>query len=53
MDYLWIYIIDVTGVFAKRVIRGELPDTEESYENIWRLISKGVSGEAHIFLDTK
>lgn len=44
IDYLWIYIIDVTGIFAKRVIRGELPDTEESYENIWRLISKGALG---------
>lgn len=44
IDYLWIYMIDVTGIFAKRVIRGELPDTEESYENIWRLISKGALG---------
>lgn len=44
IDYLWIYMIDVTGIFAKRVIRGELPDTDESYKNIWRLISKGAIG---------
>lgn len=43
-DHLWTYILDTTGIFAKRVIRGELPDTEESRENIWRLISGGVFG---------
>lgn len=43
-DHLWTYILDVTGIFAKRVIRGELPDTEESRENIWELISGGLFG---------
>ena len=43
-DHLWNYILDVTGIFAKRVICGELPDTEESRENIWKLISGGLFG---------
>lgn len=43
-DHLWTYILDTSGLFAKRVIRGELPDTEESLENIWQLISGGIFG---------
>ena len=38
---LWTCILDTTGLFAKRVIRGELPRTQEGYEQIWRLISGG------------
>lgn len=43
-DFLWTYILDTTGIFAKRVIRGELPDTQESRENIWQLIFGGICG---------
>lgn len=42
-DHLWTYILDTTGLFAKRLIRGELPSTPESYETIWRLIFGGIS----------
>ena len=42
-NYLWTYILDVTGLFAKRVIRGELPKDKGSYENVWRLIHSGLS----------
>lgn len=40
--HLWTYVLDTTGIFAKRVIRGELPKTEESYEATWTLISGGI-----------
>lgn len=42
--HLWSYILDTSGIFAKRIIRGELPNTKESYEIIWRLISGGILG---------
>ncbi len=44
VEYFWMYILDVTGLFAKRVIRGEMPGDEQSCENVWRLIYAGVSG---------
>ncbi len=43
-EHLWTYVLDATGLFAKRVIRGELPDTPESRENVWTLISGGMLG---------
>ena len=43
-DHLWTYVLDTSGIFAKRIIRGELPRTAESYEEIWRLISGGIMG---------
>lgn len=46
-DHLWTYVLDTSGAFARRVIRGELPDTAESRENIWRLISGGLGGLLH------
>ncbi len=46
VDYecLWTYILDTTGLFAQRVIRGELPDNEITRESAWRLISTGFVG---------
>ncbi len=43
-DHLWTYILDTTGIFAKRVIRGELADTPESREAILKLIFGGIMG---------
>ena len=42
--HLWTYILDVTGIFAKRVIRGKLPGNAESCESMWRLFYAGLSG---------
>ncbi len=42
--FLWTYILDTSGVFAKRVIRGELPSNEETFERIWQLLSGGILG---------
>lgn len=41
--HLWTYVLDTTGIFAKRVIRGELPSTPESFEAIFTLVSRGYS----------
>ena len=43
--YLWTYILDTSGIFAKRVIRGELPDTEYTFSTVWKLISRGIYGK--------
>ncbi len=43
-DVLWAYILDTAGIFSRRVIRGEFPDTPESYEIIFGLVSKGIMG---------
>ena len=43
-EHLWMYILDVTGLFAKRVILGELPNTPDSIENIRQLIFGGIMG---------
>lgn len=43
MNHVWTFIMDTSALFAKRVIRGELPDTQESYENIWNFIAFGMT----------
>ena len=43
IPYFWLYYIHVSMLFAVRMIRGELPDTEQSRDMVWRLISKGIS----------
>lgn len=43
-DYLWTYILDTTGIFAKRVIRGELPASPESFDMIYKLLFGGIGG---------
>ena len=43
-DMLWTYVLDVTGVFAKQIIRGKLAKDEQSIENVWRLVYSGLSG---------
>ncbi len=42
--FLWTYILDTSGVFAKRVIRGELPSDGAAFEQIWQLLSGGILG---------
>ena len=36
-------MLDLSGVFAKKVIRGELKKNKDTYEMIWRLLWNGVS----------
>ena len=42
-EYFWMYMLDLSGVFAKKVIRGELKKNKDTYEMIWRLLWNGVS----------
>lgn len=42
MDYIWTFVMDTSGIFAKRIIRQELPNTQESYEYIWNLLFFGL-----------
>ncbi len=42
--FLWTYLLDTTGIFAKRMIRGELPNTPESRNIIWSLLVGGLNG---------
>ena len=41
---LWSYILDTSGMFAGRIIRGELPDTEETITQVWQLMGSGLNG---------
>ncbi len=43
-DLLWTYILDTTGIFARRIIQGEFSNTPENYEIIFGLVSKGIMG---------
>ncbi len=36
--YFWLYILDFSGVFAKKIIRGEMKKNKDIYETIWRLL---------------
>lgn len=41
-DCLWTYVLDATGVFSRRIIKGEMQDTEAVRESIWKLFSGGL-----------
>ena len=43
IPYFWLYFIHVSMLFAVRIIRGELPDTEKSRDKIWEMIANGIS----------
>lgn len=43
-DIFWTYVLDVTGVFAKQIIRGKSAIDEQNFENIWQLIYSGLFG---------
>lgn len=44
---LWTYILDTSGLFAKRIIRGEIVNSSECYGHIWRMLSGGILGLLH------
>ncbi|HIZ44381.1 MAG TPA: TetR/AcrR family transcriptional regulator [Firmicutes bacterium] len=39
---LWDFILDTTCCFARRIIQGQIPDTPEIYDTVWKLISSGI-----------
>lgn len=42
-EFLWPSFLDITGVFAKKVIRGEIPNDSENDEMIWKVLWSGLS----------
>ena len=41
--YLIIYyVVDVTSCFAKRIIRNNLPNNEETKEYVWCILKAGL-----------
>lgn len=45
---VWTYILDTTGIFAKRTIVGDLPKSSKNTDDIWRLIFGGICGIINI-----
>lgn len=43
-DLLWFHILNGTVMYAKYVVEGVLPNTEETEDSIFRLLSTGMSG---------
>lgn len=43
-DHVWTYLMDTSTIFAKRIIRGQLENTPESYEAIWNMLAFGIKG---------
>ena len=42
-DTLWTYIIDVTGIFARRMIKGQIQDTPQNRESAFHYLFAGLS----------
>ena len=42
-SYFWLFYVHVSMIFAVRMIRGELPDTDQSRDKVWKLIANGIS----------
>lgn len=43
VHFTWIYLIDIGIEFAVKILKKELPDTEESINTIWNLVYHGIS----------
>lgn len=44
MDLLWLHVLTSTVLYAKYVVEGVLPNTEETENTIFQLMSTGLSG---------
>lgn len=43
-DLMWIHVLTTTVLYAKYVVEGVLPDTEETEETVFRLMTTGLTG---------
>lgn len=43
-DLLWLHVLTSTVMYAKYVVEGTLPDTEETEDTVFQLLSVGLSG---------
>lgn len=46
VEYVCTYIVDGSVLFAKRILCGEVQNTEETYQKIWQLLSGGLRSMA-------
>ena len=43
-DLLWLHLLTTTVLYAKYVVEGVLPDSEETEETVFQLLATGLSG---------
>jgi len=43
-DLLWIHVLTSTVMYAKYVVEGTLPNTQETEDTIFQLLTTGLSG---------
>ena len=43
-DLLWLHVLTSTVMYAKYVVEGTLPDTQETEDTIFQLLTTGLSG---------
>lgn len=43
-DLLWLHVLTATVLYAKYVVEGVLPDSEETEETVFQLLTTGLSG---------
>lgn len=43
-DLLWLHVLTSTVMYAKYVVEGTLPDTQETEDTIYQLLTTGLSG---------
>lgn len=43
-DYLWVYILDGTGIYVKHILRKHIKRDEVQVETIWKLLFSGMKG---------
>lgn len=46
-ELLWHHVLTTTVMYAKYVVEGNLPNTEETEDTVFRLLSVGLSGYLH------
>lgn len=44
MKCFWTYLMDLSASFAIRIIRGDLPDDQATYDSIWNMLYGSISG---------
>lgn len=43
-DFFWLFVLEGTGNFVKRIIRDERAVSDEDVEHVWKLLTRGVFG---------
>ena len=43
-DYFYVFLLDGTGNFVRRAIRGDVSLSEQEVDQIWRLLTRGLFG---------